>query len=51
MGVKILAQGYSVWPLAGFEPMWLAIIKLQSWCINHMAMPPQSSFVTVIFLF
>jgi hypothetical protein len=45
MSFKFLAQGNNRWPLKGFEPMRLAIIKLLVQRINHSAMPPLYIFL------
>ena len=46
MCVKFLAQGNNGLSLIEFEPMWLVILILIVWCINHLTTPPLNvSFV------
>ena len=40
MSVKFLAQGNNGLPLTWFEPMWLAILRLLVWCVNHSTTLP-----------
>jgi hypothetical protein len=41
ISVKFLAQGNNDLPLTGFEPTWLAIMRLLVRRVNLSAMPPQ----------
>ena len=40
IGVKFLAQGNNGLSLTGFETMWLVILRLLVWHINHSTTPP-----------
>ena len=41
LNVKFLAQRHNSFPMTGFEPMQLAILRLLAWCVNCLNMLPQ----------